>query len=60
MNTRVIFLGPDCKAKTTLLYKLKLNEIIKTLPTIGFNVEEIEYKNRKIFDLGGGEKNRTL
>ncbi len=62
LKTRVIFLGPDCSGKTTLLYKLKLNEIIKTIPTIGFNVEEIEYKNRKIdiFDIGGGEKIRYL
>ena len=62
LKTRVIFLGPDCSGKTTLLYKLKLNEIIKTIPTIGFNVEEIEYKNRKIniFDVGGGEKIRNL
>lgn len=25
--------------KTTILYKLKLGEIVTTIPTIGFNVE---------------------
>ena len=39
-----------------------MNEIVKTFPTIGFNVEEIEYKKRKIniFEFGGGEKNKSL
>ena len=62
LKTRVIFLGADAVGKTTLLYQLKLNEKINTIPTIGFNVEEIEYKNRKIniWDIGGGEKIRYL
>ena len=62
LTTRVIFLGADASGKTTLLYKLKLNEIVMPLPTIGFNVEEIEYKDRKmlIWDIGGGEKVRPL
>ena len=62
LKTKVIFLGADAVGKTTLLYKLKLNENIKTIPTIGFNVEEIEYKNKKliIWDIGGGEKIRHL
>lgn len=28
--------------KTTMLYFLKLNEIVQTIPSIGFNVENIE------------------
>ena len=31
--------------QTTILYKLKLGEIVATIPTIGFNVETVEYKN---------------
>ena len=31
--------------KTTVLYKLKLGEIVTTIPTIGFNVETVNYKN---------------
>ena len=29
--------------KTTILYKLKLGEVVTTIPTIGFNVETVEY-----------------
>ena len=62
LQTKVLLLGADAVGKTTLLYKLKLNENIKTIPTIGFNVEEIKYKNKKIiiWDIGGGEKIRHL
>ena len=62
LQTKVLLLGADSVGKTTLLYLLKMNEIVKTIPTIGFNVEDLEYKNRKIqmWDVGGGEKIRTL
>ena len=52
---RIIILGLDNAGKTTLLYKLQLNEIIQTIPTIGFNVETVTYKNLKfqVWDLGG-------
>lgn len=38
-------LGLDAAGKTTILYKLKLCEEFVTIPTIGFNVETIEYEN---------------
>ena len=62
LTTKVIFLGIDAVGKTSLLYKLKLNENVQTIPTIGFNVENIEYKNRKIYiwDMGGGCKIKYL
>ena len=62
LQTKVLLLGADSVGKTTLLYLLKMNEIVKTIPTIGFNVEDLEYKDRKIqmWDVGGGEKIRTL
>ena len=62
LTTKVIFLGIDAVGKTSLLYKLKLNENVQTIPTIGFNVENIEYKNRKIYiwDMGGGFKIKYL
>ncbi|GKV44321.1 hypothetical protein SLEP1_g51513 [Rubroshorea leprosula] len=37
--------GPDAVRETTILYKLKLEEIVTTIPTILFNVETMEYKN---------------
>ena len=49
------FIGLDAAGKTTLLYKLKLGEVLTTIPTIGFNVETIEYKGLKMtsWDVGG-------
>ena len=59
---KVLILGADGVGKTSLLYKLKLDEDIKTLPTIGFNVEDINYKDKiiKMWDIGGGEKIKYL
>ncbi|RNA03708.1 ADP-ribosylation factor-like [Brachionus plicatilis] len=39
--SRILLLGLDNAGKTTILYKVRLNETICTLPTIGFNVETI-------------------
>jgi len=54
--------GLDAAGKTTILYKLKLGEIVTTIPTIGFNVETVEYKNIKftMWDVGGQDKLRPL
>jgi len=54
--------GLDAAGKTTILYKLKLGEIVTTIPTIGFNVETVEYKNLKftMWDVGGQDKLRPL
>jgi ADP-ribosylation factor protein 4 len=55
-------LGLDSAGKTTILYKLKMGEIVTTIPTIGFNVEEVKYKNLTfvIWDIGGQDKIRKL
>ena len=37
--------GLDAAGKTTILYKLKLGKVVTTIPTIGFNVETLNYKN---------------
>merc|ERR1719161_2994884 len=55
-------LGLDAAGKTTILYKLKLGEVVTTIPTIGFNVETVEYKNITftVWDVGGQSKIRPL
>jgi len=61
-NTRFVMLGLDGAGKTSILYKMKLNEIVTTIPTIGFNVETFSYKNLSmtIWDIGGQDKIRKL
>ncbi|KAI0295825.1 CPS1 protein [Multifurca ochricompacta] len=44
---RLLMLGLDAAGKTTILYKLKLNQSVTTIPTVGFNVETVTYKNVK-------------
>merc|ERR1711874_682100 len=59
---RILMVGLDAAGKTTTLYKLKLGEIVTTIPTIGFNVETVEYKNIcfTVWDVGGQDKIRPL
>jgi small GTP-binding protein len=61
-ETRILMLGLDAAGKTTVLYKLKLGEHVATIPTIGFNVETVEYKgfNMNIWDVGGQDRIRAL
>jgi ADP-ribosylation factor protein 4 len=61
-NMRILMVGLDAAGKTTILYKLKLGEIVTTIPTIGFNVETVEYKNINftVWDVGGQDKIRPL
>jgi len=59
---RIVMLGLDAAGKTTILYKLHLGDVIASIPTIGFNVETIEYKNLKLtmWDVGGQHRIRPL
>jgi ADP-ribosylation factor protein 1 len=59
---RILMLGIDGAGKTTMLYKLKMGEIIDTFPTIGFNVETLQYRNIKFssWDVGGQTRMRKL
>mmetsp|Transcript_51989 Transcript_51989/g.135753 ORF Transcript_51989/g.135753 Transcript_51989/m.135753 type:complete len:180 (+) Transcript_51989:235-774(+) len=59
---RILMVGLDAAGKTTILYKLKLGEQVTTIPTIGFNVESVEYKNINftVWDVGGQDKIRPL
>ncbi|KAK5170176.1 ADP-ribosylation factor, Arf Arf6 [Saxophila tyrrhenica] len=59
---RLLMLGLDAAGKTTILYKLKLDSDVTTIPTVGFNVETVTYKNTKfnVWDVGGQDKIRPL
>ncbi|KAK7479308.1 hypothetical protein BaRGS_00029478 [Batillaria attramentaria] len=61
-EVKVLYIGLDAAGKTTLLYKLKLDEVVTTIPTIGFNVEEIEHNGVTIstWDVGSRDKMRPL
>lgn len=58
---KIIIVGLHNAGKTTILYKLALNEVIVTQPTIGSNVEEVQHRNVKlqVWDLGGQENLRS-
>lgn len=51
-SLHVVILGLDCAGKTTVLYRLRLNEFVNTVPTKGFNSEKIKVA------LGGGAGSR--
>ncbi len=59
---RILMVGLDAAGKTTILYKLKFGGIVSTLPTIGFNVETVEYNNINftVWDVGGQDRIRPL
>jgi len=59
---RILLLGLDAAGKTTILSQLKLGEAKATVPTVGFNVEEVRYKNLTfdVWDVGGQDRLRPL
>ncbi|KAK7498927.1 hypothetical protein BaRGS_00009736 [Batillaria attramentaria] len=60
---RILMVGLDAAGKTTILYKIKLNEVVSTIPTIGFNVETVtpvKGVTFTVWDVGGQDKIRPL
>eukprot|EP00930_Biecheleria_cincta_P034999 TRINITY_DN24114_c0_g1_i1.p1 TRINITY_DN24114_c0_g1~~TRINITY_DN24114_c0_g1_i1.p1 ORF type:complete len:236 (+),score=51.59 TRINITY_DN24114_c0_g1_i1:77-784(+) len=64
---RILMVGLDAAGKTTILHKLRLGTVETTIPTIGFNVETLEYKKGRsnivsftAWDVGGRDKIRPL
>ncbi|KAE8627154.1 hypothetical protein XENTR_v10006885 [Xenopus tropicalis] len=58
---RVVMMGLDYSGKSTILYKLKINQLVETFPTVGFNVEHIEMSKNvsvTVWDVGGQDKLR--
>ena len=63
----IVMLGLDSAGKTTALYRLKFDQYLNTVPTIGFNCEKIRGTAGKakgisflVWDVGGQEKLRPL
>lgn len=68
----IVILGLDCAGKTTVLYRLRFNEFVNTVPTKGFNTERVRVPigasggggHRSVachfWDVGGQEKLRPL
>lgn len=63
----IVMLGLDSAGKTTALYRLKFDQYLNTVPTIGFNCERIKATGGKckgtsflVWDVGGQEKLRPL
>lgn len=59
---RILMLGLDAAGKSVITYRLKLGEVVQSIPTVGFNVEAVQYKNinMTIWDVGGQDKIRPL
>ena len=55
IKRKILMVGLDGAGKTSILYRLKLNDYIQTVTTVGLNVETIVHKNLEllIFDVGG-------
>lgn len=62
LEARIIMIGLDAAGKTSILFKLRIGEVVTTIPTIGFNVESVEYKSLKftMWDIGGQDRLRPL
>lgn len=61
-EVRILMVGLDGAGKTTILYQLKMGEAVKTIPTIGFNVETLDFQGLSltVWDVGGQDKIRVL
>ena len=61
-DMKIVVVGLDAAGKTTILNKMRFDEVMQTAPTIGVNTEDIQVKNVqiKVFDLAGQEKMRSV
>lgn len=62
-EVRILILGLDSAGKTTILYRLSLNQYVQQVaPTIAFNLEKVEVGNLtlQIWDLGGQHQLRPF
>jgi ADP-ribosylation factor 1/2 len=66
VSLRMLITGLDSSGKTSILYRLKLGEVVSAIPTIGFNVEELQFLSGTTattivsWDVGGRDRIRPL
>eukprot|EP01083_Nonionella_stella_P022489 62211_1 len=62
VEASVMMIGLDGAGKTTILKYLKDETTYKTLPTLGFNVDKVQFEglDMTIWDIGGQHKLRSL
>ena len=41
-DLHIVMIGLDGAGKTTMLYRIKFNQYINAVPTIGFNCEKVK------------------
>jgi len=53
-DSRILMVGLDGAGKTSMLHRMKQNEVVSTVPTIGFNVETVQFRNMNfnVWDVG--------
>lgn len=56
----VVMLGLDSAGKTTALYRLKFDQYLNTVPTIGFNCERIKGTSGKCKGKAGSKGSITF
>ena len=63
LDVHLVMVGLDSAGKTTVLYRLKYDQYVSTVPTVGFNCEKVKGTIGKargmsfiIWDVGGQDK----
>mmetsp|Transcript_5257 Transcript_5257/g.8134 ORF Transcript_5257/g.8134 Transcript_5257/m.8134 type:complete len:192 (-) Transcript_5257:103-678(-) len=58
----VVMLGLDAAGKTSILFRISRKEVVRTIPTIGFNKELVKYGNLRmsVMDVGGQHAIRSV
>jgi ADP-ribosylation factor protein 1 len=62
-HLNILIIGLDHAGKTSILYRLKLNSIVSTVPTCGCQFETITHNNKyelELMDVGGSKPLRSL
>jgi GTPase SAR1 family protein len=57
---RILMVGLDAAGKTTILYKLKLGEIVTTIPTIGQSSSDSSLRHRHFNFFAGNPPDRAI